>query len=298
MKKWWILLASFAAWIGVGLLLSRTGHADAAPGAPPAKTPTRIVSMAPDLTEILFALGLEKHIAGVTQDSDYPPAAEGKPTVGTFWQPNVEAVVALKPDLVVTLSFEQQRSLAQRLTRIGCRCLTLDIWTVDDLFNAVTTVGAVTGRQEHAGQLLGQMKAKIAAIRDVVAGTDKVKVLWVVQREPLRVAGRDTFINELIELAGGENAVGATIDKYPAIGGEQIVASAPQVIIEPAMTGGDLDAQHAQAVAYWQRYASVPAVTAGRIYIIDGDLVSRLGPRLCDGIEVIAKCLRPEVLGE
>ncbi|OHB65110.1 MAG: hypothetical protein A2Y77_00505 [Planctomycetes bacterium RBG_13_62_9] len=298
MTKWWILLASFTAWTGLGVLLSRAEHAGATPEAQSTNAPTRVVSMAPDLTEILFALGLEERIAGVTRDSDYPPAAAEKPGVGTFWQPNIEAVVALKPDLVVTQSFEQHKGLAQRLTRIGCRCLTLDIWTVDDLFNAIWTVGDATGRQQRAEQLVGEMKGRIAAIRSAVVGVDTVKVLWVVQREPLRVAGRDTFVNELIELAGGENAIGATINKYPAIGGEQIVASAPQVIIEPAMTGGDLDAQRAGAVSCWHRYASVPAVRDGRIYVIDGDLVSRLGPRICDGIEVVARCLRPEVFGE
>jgi iron complex transport system substrate-binding protein len=298
MKKWWILPVFLAAWTGLGLVLSRAGHAGVTQKAGPLQKPMRIVSMTPNLTEVLFALGLDEQVAGVTQDSDYPTAAAEKPAVGTFWQPNIEAVVALKPDLVVTLGFEQQRSLAQRLTRIGCRCLMLDIWTVDDLCNAITAVADATGSQLQAERLLGDMNRRIAAIENKVSGRDKVKVLWVVQREPFRVAGSDTFINELIELAGGENAIGPTIDKYPAIGGEQIVASAPQVIIEPAMTGGDLNAQRAGAVSYWRRYPNVPAVAGDRIYVIDGDLVSRLGPRLCDAIEVIAKCLRPQVFGE
>jgi iron complex transport system substrate-binding protein len=298
MKKWWILLVVFAAWIGLGGFLLRPRHAEAAFEKQPPHTPTRIVSMAPNLTEILFSLGLDESVVGVTQDSDYPAAAAKKPAVGTFWQPNVEAVIALKPDLVVTLDLEQQRALTERLTRMGYECLTLDISTVDDLFEAIPAVAAATGRRPQAEHVLNSMKAKIAAIRSAAAGKDKVRVLWVVQREPLRVAGRNTFINEMIELAGGENAVGPTLHVYPPIGGEQIIASAPQVIIEPAMTGGDLREQHARAISYWKRYATVPAVANGRIYVIDGDLVSRLGPRLGDGIETIAKCLRPEVFGE
>jgi iron complex transport system substrate-binding protein len=298
MRTWWILPAVAAIWIGLGCILWRPHHADAGSALRPAQAPTRIVSMAPELTEILFSLGLEDNIAGVTQDSDYPPAAAGKRTLGTFWQPDIEAVVALKPDLVVALGFEPQKSLAGRLTRMGYRCLMLDIWTVDDLFHAIGTLGQVTGRQPRAQQLRDTMRARLASIQNATAGRDKVKVLWVVQRDPLRVAGRNTFINELIELAGGENAIGTTIHKYPAVGGEQVIASAPQVIIEPTMTRADLREQRAQAVSYWRRFKTVPAVAGGRIYVIDGDLVSRLGPRLCDGVEAVARCLWPEAFGE
>jgi iron complex transport system substrate-binding protein len=298
MRKWWILLIAFAVWIGMGYLLLRPRHAEAAFEGKPSHAPARIVSMAPNLTEILFSLGLDESIVGVTQDSDYPPAATQRRTVGTFWQPNIEAVIALKPDLVVTLEFEQQRNLAERLTRMGYKCLTLDISTVDDLFEAISAVAAATDREQHARQVVAGMKAKIAAVWDATRGKDNVKVLWVVQQDPLRVAGRGTFINEMIDLAGGENAIGPTIHVYPPIGSEQIIASAPQVIIEPAMIGGDLQEQQANAASYWKRYASIPAVANGRIYVIDGDLVSRLSPRLADGIQAIAKCLRPEVFGE
>jgi len=298
MRTWWILPAVAAAWIGLGCILWRPHHADAGSALRLVQTPARIISMAPDLTEILFAMGLEDNIAGVTQDSDYPPAAAGKRTLGTFWQPDIETVVALKPDLIVALSFEPQRSLAGRLTRMGYRCLMLDIWTVDDLFRAIETLGQVTGRQPQAQQLHSSMNARLASVQNATAGKDRVKVLWVVQRDPLRVAGRNTFINELIELAGGENAIGTTVHKYPAVGGEQVIASAPQVIIEPAMTKGDLSEQRAHAVSYWRRFTTVPAVASGRIYVTDGDLVSRLGPRLCDGVESVAKCLRPEAFGE
>jgi iron complex transport system substrate-binding protein len=298
MKKWWILLVVFIAWVVLGVALLETPYATAGPASAPSHAPARIVSMAPELTEILFSLGLEQSISAVTSDSDYPAAAAGKPAVGTFWQPDVEAVIALRPDLTITLGIAQQRDLTSRLTRMGYRCLTLDLWTVDDLLGAIGTLGAATDRQEDARALLSRMQTRIAAIRNASAGKGRTRVLWVVQREPLRVAGTDTFINELIETAGGENAIGPTIHKYPAIGGEQILAAAPQVIIEPAVMKGDLRVQQAQAVSYWRRYASIPAVADGRIYVIDPDPVSRLGPRLCEGIETIARCLHPEAFGE
>jgi iron complex transport system substrate-binding protein len=298
MKKWWILLVAFAAWVGLGCILLSPEHVGAAFERQPPHVPARIVSMAPNLTEILFSLGLDENIVGVTQDSDYPPAAAQKRTVGTFWQPNIEAVIALKPDLVVALDLQQQRSLAGRLTRMGYKCLTLDISTVEDLFAAISTVAAATNKSQQAERVLGSIKAKMVVIRDKTRGRDKVRVLWVVQREPLRVAGRNTFVNEMIELAGGENAIGQTLHVYPPIGGEQVIASAPQVIIEPTMGGDDVQEQHEQAASLWKRYTTVPAVADGRVYVINGDLVSRLSPRLGDGIETIAKCLHPEVFGE
>ncbi|MCL5282719.1 MAG: helical backbone metal receptor [Planctomycetes bacterium] len=298
MGKWWLLLAALTLWLAGGFLILEPPAAAADPGARSARPPVRIVSMAPDLTEILFALGLGERVAGVTQDSDYPPAALAKPKVGTFWQPNIEAVIATRPDLVVTLTIEPQRDLARRLKRIGYDCLAVEIEKIGDLFDAIADIGAAAGVREQTRELSDQMQTAIHRLQTANAGLPKVKVLWVVQREPLRVAGRDTFVNEMIELAGGENAIGPTLHKYPPIGAEEVIAAQPEVIIEPAMLPGALDEQRRQALSYWSRYANVPAVADGRICVIDGDTVSRLGPRLGAGIEVIAKCLRPQLLGE
>jgi iron complex transport system substrate-binding protein len=298
MGKWWLLLAALVLWIAGGYLLVPPRQVEADTHARTPRQPVRLVSMAPNLTEILFALGLGERIVGVTQDSDYPPAALTTPKVGTFWQPNIEAVIATKPDLVVALAFEQQRDLARRLRRIGYDCLAVEIETIDDLFGAVAAIGNAADAREQARALSDRMKAAIHRLQTAAAGQPKVKVLWVVQREPLRVAGRDTFVNEMIELAGGANAIGPTLHKYPPIGAEEVIAAKPEVIIEPIMLPGALDEQRRQAISYWSRYANLPAVVSGRICVVDGDTVSRLGPRLPRGIEEIAKCLRPQLLGE
>lgn len=255
----------------------------------------RIVSLAPNLTEILFALGLEEEVVGVTLYSDYPPAALKKPKVGTFWQLNVEAVIAAKPDLVLTLGFEQQSRLAGQMKRIGYNCLTLNIEKVNDLFEAIEKIGAVAGKKHQANELTGNIRRNLDGLSALVGSRKKVRVLWVVQREPLRVAGRDTFVNEMIELAGGENAIGPTVHKYPPIGAEQVIACRADVIIEPAMNQNDLTLQQDKATQYWSRFKNVPAVLNNRIYVINGDTVSRLGPRLYEGTELIARCLRPEL---
>jgi iron complex transport system substrate-binding protein len=251
--------------------------------------------MAPSLTEILFALGLDEEIVGVTLDSDYPPAAAEKPKVGTFWQPNIEAVVAARPNLVMTLGFGQHKNLAERLKRIGYNSLAVNIEKVSDLFTVINEIGAAAGRQRQADELIGGINEKLNTLSSRVGTLPKVRVLWVVQREPLRVAGRDTFVNEMIELAGGENAIGRTVHKYPPIGAEQVIACAADVIIEPEMGQEDLDAQRDGALRYWARFRNLPAATNGRIYVIHGDTVSRLGPRLYEGTETIARCLRPHL---
>jgi iron complex transport system substrate-binding protein len=298
MSKWCWLFLIMLCWIGAGFAIfgqqeKQNRSTDSLPGQA-----DRIVSMAPNLTEILFALGLEDKIVAVTLHCNYPPAAAGKPKIGTFWQPNIEAVIAAKPTLVITLSFEQQKNFAERLRRIGYNCLTINIEKVSELFEAIDRIGTATGKQREANQLVSAIQKKLNGLTALVGTRDKVRVLWVVQREPLRVAGRDTFVNEMIELAGGENAIGPTVYKYPPIGAEQVIASGAEVIIEPSMTPEDLVAQRDKAFQYWNRFENVPAVSNKRIYVINGDIVSGLGPRLYEGVETITRCLRPELFAD
>ena len=298
MNKWLWLLLTISCWMAAGFALCGPRQGQESKNAALPAPPERIVSMAPNLTEILFALGLDKEIAGVSQYSDYPPAAREKPRVGSFWQPNIESVVAAKPDLVITLTttgFEQQKRLAMRLARIGYNSLTLKIETIAELFEGIEQIGEATGRRPQADEVVSDIRNKLQKLSGLVGSEQNVRVLWVVQREPLRVAGRDTFVNEMIELAGGENAIGPTVHKYPPIGAEQVIASGAEVIIEPDMGQQDLTAQEESAFRYWGKFENLPAATNKRIYVIPGGAVSRLGPRLYDGIETIAKCLRPHL---
>jgi iron complex transport system substrate-binding protein len=293
--KWWLFLPAIVLWIAVGFAITGL-RPDQKPGGdgPPAKV-DRIVCLAPNLTEIVFSLGLEAKIVGVTLHSDWPAAAAAKPRVGTFWQPNIESIIAARPDLVVALGFNRQRGIAERLNRIGCNCLTVNIEKVDDLFKAIEIIGAATGRRQQASELVSNIRTRLSSLSSLTGGQDRVRVLWVVQREPLRVAGANTFINEMIQLAGGQNAVGPTIYDYPPIGAEQVIACRPDVIIEPAMPQADIARQQNKALDYWGRFGNVPAVEHRRVYVIPSDVGSRLGPRLHEGVEIIARCLRPEL---
>ncbi len=295
MNKWWWLLLTILCWMGAGFAIFGVRQERCRAVAPLPSQVNRIVSMAPNLTEILFALGLDEKVVAVSNDSDYPPETADKSKAGTFWQPNIEAVIAAKPDLAITLGFSQQRNLAQRLKRIGYNSLTLNIEKVSELFEAIEKIGAATGKRCEANELVGDIRKKLDGLSALVGTNNRVRLLWVVQREPLRVAGRDTFVNEMIELAGGENAIGPTVHKYPPIGAEQVIACGVDVIIEPAMEQKDLAKQQDKALQHWSKFKNLPAVKNKRIYVIRGDTVSRLGPRLYEGVKTIAKCLRPEL---
>ena len=256
--------------------------------------PARIVSLAPNLTEILFALGLDEKIVAVSNNSDYPAAAANKKKVGSFWRPNTEAIIASKPDLVITLRTEQQKSVADSLKRLWFNVLTLKIEKIVELFTAIQKIGTATGCKQRSDELVKNISNQLNLLQSKVSSADKVKVLWVVQVEPLRVAGRNTFINELVELAGGENAIGPTIQQYPPISSEELLVCGAETIIQSAMGTGDIPGQQQAAQAFWSKFAALPAVKNNRIYVIESDTTLRLGPRLLHGAETIARCLHPD----
>jgi iron complex transport system substrate-binding protein len=298
MSRLWLLLAiallSLTAVVVISYLHADTqqNRAESDTTDSP-KKPARIVSLAPNLTEILFELGLAEQVVAVSNGSDYPPQATEKKKIGTFWQPDPEAIIAAAPDLVVALHFEQQRAVADTLTRLGYRVLTLRIETIQDLFAAIEKIGTAAGCEPHAHQLTNRMTEQMESLKSQFSSTHKVKVLWVVQAEPLRVAGSSTFISEVLELAGGQNAMKPTIQQYPQIGAEELLACDPQIIVQSAMGTKDLDAQQEAAQLFWRKWPGLPAVKNGRIYVIDPDTTLRLGPRLPQGIQALARCLRP-----
>ena len=279
---------------GVGFVIFGTQQAQNPGPSPPPNNPDRVVSLAPSLTEILFALGLDDKIVGVTLNSDYPPAAEKKTKVGTFWQPDTEAVISAKPDLVVTLQIEQQKSVADSLNRLGYQVLALKIKKIEELFAAIQKIGTATGCKQRADELIKNISSQLNYLKSKYSSTSKPKVLWVIQTEPLRVAGRNTFINEFIELLGGENAISPTIQQYPPIGTEELLACNVEVIIQSAMGKIDIGRQQQQAEVFWSKWASLPAVKNKKIYVVNSDTVLRLGPRLPQGVEMVGRCLHPD----
>jgi iron complex transport system substrate-binding protein len=298
MNKWWWLLAIILCLAGAGFVIFGFPQVQNRGAAPLPNKPARIVSLAPNLTEILFALELDEQIIAVSNDCDYPLKAADKKKIGTFWQPNTEAIIACKPDLVVTLWFEQHKAVADTLKRLGYRILTLKIEKIDELLTAIQKIGAATDCKENADQLVKNINSQLNDLQLKLGSANKVKVLWVVQAEPLRVVGRNTFINELIELAGGENAIGNTLQQYPPIGTEEILTCGAETIIQSAMGKSNIIEQQKAAEKFWSRWKHLPAVKNNRIYVVKPDTVTRLGPRLCQGVELIAQCLHPDIFAQ
>lgn len=298
MRKPWLLSIIAFACLATFIIVSYNHNQDKVyelNSVDPSNKPARIISLAPNLTEILFALELDEKIIAVSSDSDYPSDAANKSKVGTFWQPNTEAIVASKPDLVVTLWFEQHKAVADSLKRLGYQVLTLKIEKIGELSAAIQKIGTATGCRQRADQLDKDISKQLIDLQSKLSSTDKVRVLWVGQVEPLRVAGRNTFINELIELVGGENAIGPTIAQYPLIGTEELLACGAEVIIQSAMKIGNIEKQQQAAEAFWSKYPNLPAVKNNKIYVVEPDTIVRLGPRLPQGAETIACCLHPDI---
>jgi iron complex transport system substrate-binding protein len=250
----------------------------------------RIVSLAPNLTEILFALGLGDHLAAVTSNCDYPPAVADKPRVGSFWQPDIEAILAARPEILVALDIPQHQAIVSRFRQQGCTCLSLRIDTLEQLAPAIREMASATGKVQEGESIIQDLNKRLRPVPST-PNSARPKVLWVIQRDPLRVAGTKTYISELLGLAGAVNAIGPTIYEYPPIGAEELLAVAPEVIIEPSDNPGSSE-QKSQA-DFWSRYPVLPAVTQHRLYLIPSAIVSRVGPRIPDALAEIANRIHP-----
>jgi iron complex transport system substrate-binding protein len=294
MKKW-LLLLTILSLTGTAFVLL-LAQSDQEPDVPvTVDKPRRIVSLAPSLTEILYELGLGENIAAVSTDSDYPADTSTKKKIGTFWHPNIEAIISCKPDLVITLDFEQQKTVADSLNRLGYNVLTLKTDKIEDLWIAINKIGSTADCKHQTDELVNNLKSKLSELKSKTDPLDKTRVLWVIQSEPLRVAGRNTFINELIELAGGENAVGPTMQQYPPIATEELITCEAQVIIQSAMEPDNIEKQQQAAEVYWSKYPNLPAVEKNRIFVLYSDEVLRLGPRVPEGVEIITRILHPDI---
>jgi iron complex transport system substrate-binding protein len=257
------------------------------------KKPERIVTLAPNLTEIVFELGLGPRVAAVTSDSDFPAEAKSKVKIGNFWRPDIEAIIAAKPDLILALPSEHQIEITENLRQSGYQVLRVKLETIEELKSGICDIGKAASCQEQANKLAEKIEQQINSIKEKNIHKKKPKVLWVVQAEPLRVAGVNTFLNDIIELAGGRNAVGETIQQYPSLSYEQLLAAAPEVIIHSTMTTGAIEKEQEAARSFWSKHESLPAVKSGRIYAVDSDVTLRLGPRLPEGVKTIADLLHP-----
>jgi iron complex transport system substrate-binding protein len=253
--------------------------------------PQRIVSLAPNTTEILFALGLGDRIAGVSTFCDFPEAAKTKPKIGGMSNPSLEAVVSLKPDLVVMTTDGNPKEFEERLRSLNIKTFVFRARRLRELPQGIRELGAVVGVREDAVKLAAGIEQAIelygAGGKGQASGTSK-KVLFIVWPEPLIVAGPGTAMDDAIALLGYENIAHGATTAYPKYSIEEVLRRSPDVLFIGKATGMDMrEISH----GFLKRLSRVPAVKNNRICYVSDNLY-RLAPRVVRGIEELAECLK------
>jgi len=253
-----------------------------------AKPARRIVSLAPSATEILFAVGLDQEIVGVTSFCDYPPPAKAKPKVGSSI-PNLEAIIGLKPDLVLAVKSEVVRpDVLAKLEQLKVPVFVFAAKVVEDIFGHIATTGRLVGHEKQAREVVQNLRDRLNEIRRRTSTVVKVRVFYVVNTDPLITIGAGSFIHQMLDIAGGDNIAGRLPSPYPRISIEEVLRKDPQVIIFPIGESEGIPEIEQQR---WRRWTSLSAVMSNRLRQVRGELVNRPGPRVIDGIEVLANAM-------
>ena len=253
----------------------------------------RIVSLAPSVTETVFALGLGDRLVGVSVYCDYPPAAQRIDRVGTFLTPNLEAIVAKHPDVIIAVPSPGNQSGVEALRRLGARVVLVDPNTLAEIEDAIVTIGRELDHEAAAHALVDHIETRMAAVRARVADAPERSVLMVVGQTPLIAVGTGTFQDELIRQARGINLAAQGGGSWPHLSLEFVIAAAPAVIIDTTM-GNEERAGAAAAMAFWSGFPTIPAVRERRVYGYKAYEVLRPGPRIDDAFEAIARFVHPE----
>jgi iron complex transport system substrate-binding protein len=252
--------------------------------------PRRIVSLVPSATELIFALGGEDRLVGVTDYCDWPPAARRKPSVGGMLAPSLESIVALRADLVIATDSGNRQESFDQLRRLGIPVYLVHARSVAQVMDVATRLGELTGRPAAVPALTARLQQRIQAVVKAVSPRPRPRVLYVLWPEPLIVPGREAIVTELIQLAGGDSITAEEPSDYPRYGLEAAVAGAPDVIVLARHGTGSAPLSRQK----WDRLDSLPAVKAGRVYAVDGNVLHRYGPRVVDGLELLARAIHPE----
>jgi len=264
----------------------------------PDTAPERIVSLAPNVTEILFALGLGDRVVGVTRFCDHPPAAKSIPKVGGLVDPNVEIVRSLDPDLVIGFRGNPLRVL-DRIGKLGLPVFVLDIGQgLEALFPLIEKIGAVTLAGERAGRLATGLRERAEAVGAAMTGVGRrPRVFVLLYGQGLWTSGGESYLDDLIDRAGADNVASALPKKWALYKREQILKDDPEAVFVLSKTEEDF-ARARDWLERQSRLESVAAVRAGRVHRLDEDAASRFGPRLVDVLERMARLLHPERFGE
>ena len=254
--------------------------------------PQRIISLAPNITEILYAIGADKQIIGVTDYCLYPPQAKSKEKVGGFINPNLEKIVSLKPDLLLISADSNQEQVYKQLVALKIPVYVINPDNLENTFKTIQHLGTLTGHTKESEVLVKSLIKRLTRVRTQVAKYPAQKVLFLWSEDPLISAGAHTFTDNLITLAGGINIASDAPIKYPKYSLEMILQKKPDVIISASM-GEDVSSIRLREK--WGMYPSIPAVKNNRLYQVNPDLFARPAPSILDGLETLANLLHPEI---
>lgn len=258
--------------------------------------PQRIVSLVPALTEMLYAIGAGPQVVAVSSYDEYPPEVKALPRVGALLDPDTERILSLKPDLVIT--YGSQADLQAQMKRARIAIFDYRHAGLSHILVTMKELGARTGHAAEADKAVAAIESRLAAVRARVAGKRRPRTLLVFSREPrtlrnMYVSGGRGFLHDMLEIAGGDDAL-ADIDKESMQAStETILARAPEVIIELHPEAIPEGAPMQAELASWSRLAAVPAVRNKRVFFISGQAVTVPGPRVADNVERMAKALHP-----
>ncbi len=257
--------------------------------------PRRVVSLAPNITEIIYALGQENLLKGVTLYSDFPLAAVKLPKVGSYVQLNLEKIVALKPDLCIAIKDGNPRVVARRLESLKIPVYAVDPRNLETVMQTVLEIGNLLNANQRADFLVQRMRSRVLKVKSLVSkAAYRPRVFFQIGISPIVSVGTDTFMHELIVLAGGKNLAQGPV-AYPRFSREQVLVLSPEIFIITSMARASV---FEQVKAEWSRWPNMPAIRDHRIFLEDSNYFDRPTPRLVDGLELLVKLIHPELFDE
>ncbi|MBN2658377.1 MAG: cobalamin-binding protein [Spirochaetales bacterium] len=284
-----ILLMSAALWAGGNR--EESTETD----EPALSYPQRIISLSPSTTETLFAIGAGDQVVGVTSYCNYPSEAATREIIGGFSPKtiSIETIISLNPDLVIA-GVSAHQPIADTLKEAGIAVLSIEPKSVDDVRSVIEELGMITGHEEQGKALSEEIEARIEAVQQKLAKLDgdRLRVFYEVWDAPLMTAGPESFTGQMITLAGGINIFTDAEGDYPQVSSEELVSRNPQAIIASETHGDKLNSEALREREGWD---AIDAYINDRIILLDGDIVSRPGPRMIEAIEMMAEALYPEL---
>lgn len=249
----------------------------------------RVISLAPNLTEIVFAVGAGDRLVGRTSFCDYPPEAKAVAEVGDTLNPSLERIVALKPQLVLISTASQLEVFTQQLQNQNIAVFVTDPHDLEGVFRSIDQIGRILGQSEQATLLVQKLRERTAAVEQAVKNQQPVRVFYQLSAVPLYTAGHEAFVTDLMRRAGAISVTADVPGAWPKYSDESALASRPEAIILP--TGGSMGGGNATVA---EALSKSPAALQGRVYKINGDHLVRPGPRAIDGLEAMARSLHPQ----